>query len=64
MPETSAAPRLRPPRNRLDRRFVLWRTSQAAFWCAGVMGTLTAVFWFAEITRPWLGPVLLVAGAL
>jgi membrane protein YdbS with pleckstrin-like domain len=64
MAETSAPLRLRPPRRRLNRRFILWRTLQAVFWCAGVMGVLTAIFWYAEATRPWLGPVLLVTGVL
>ena len=64
MPETPAPLRLRPPRHRLDRRFILWRTLQALFWCAGVLGVLTAVFRYAEVTRPWLGPVLVVAGVL
>jgi membrane protein YdbS with pleckstrin-like domain len=64
MPETSATPSLRPPRHRLDRRFVLWRTLQAIFWAVGVLGTLTAIYAYAEITRPWLGPVLLILAAV
>jgi membrane protein YdbS with pleckstrin-like domain len=55
---------LRPPRHRLDRRFVLWRTIQAVLWGAGVLGVLTAIYGYAEVTRPWTGPVLLVAGVL
>ncbi|MEU4625772.1 PH domain-containing protein [Actinoplanes sp. NPDC023801] len=64
MPETSAPPSLRPPRHRLDRRFVLWRTLQAILWAAGVLGTLTAIYGRAEVTRPWLGPVLLILGVI
>jgi membrane protein YdbS with pleckstrin-like domain len=51
---------LRPPRHRLDRRFVAWRTLQALFWAIGVLGLLGAVYGFAEVTRPWIGPVLLI----
>ena len=56
--------RLRPPRHRLDRRFIVWRTLQALFWALGVLGTLGAIHWFAEPTRPWLGPILVIAGLL
>jgi membrane protein YdbS with pleckstrin-like domain len=56
--------RLRPPRHRLDRRFILWRTLQAVFWAIGVLGALGVIFAYAERTRPWLGPVLGVAGLL
>ncbi|MFC3737127.1 PH domain-containing protein [Paractinoplanes deccanensis] len=56
--------RLRPPRHRVDPRFVLWRTLQALLWGAGVLGTLGAVYTLAEVTRPWLGPVLLVLAAI
>lgn len=55
---------LRPPRHRLDRRFIAWRTLQALFWAIGVLGVLGGVYAYAEVTRPWIGPVLLVAGAL
>ncbi|SDT34899.1 PH domain-containing protein [Actinoplanes derwentensis] len=54
----------RPPRRRLDRRFVLWRTLQTVFWSAGVLGVLGAVWFFAEVTRPWVGPVLVVLGVI
>lgn len=56
--------RLRPPRHRLDRRFIAWRTLQALFWAVGVLGTLGAIYGYAESTRPWLGPVLLVTGPI
>lgn len=55
---------IRPPRNRLDRRFILWRTLQALFWGIGVLGTLGAVYWFFEVTRAWVGPLLLIGGAI
>lgn len=55
---------LRPPRHRLDRRFILWRTVQTLLWAAGVMGALGALHRFVAATRPWLGPVLVVAGLL
>jgi membrane protein YdbS with pleckstrin-like domain len=64
MPEISASPSLRPPRHRLDRRFVLWRTLQAALWATGILGVLTIIYVYAEITRPWLGPALLVLGVI
>lgn len=56
--------RLRPPRHRLDRRFILWRTLQALFWGIGVLGALGAVYWWAEATRPWLGPLLIIGGVV
>jgi membrane protein YdbS with pleckstrin-like domain len=64
MADISPPLRLRPPRHRLDRRFIAWRTLQALFWAIGVLGVLTAVYVFAEVTRPWIGPVLVVAGVL
>ncbi len=56
--------RLRPPRHRLDRRFIAWRTLQAGCWAVGVLGTLGAVYGYVDAVRPWLGPVLLVAGLI
>lgn len=54
----------RPPRRRLDRRFVLWRTLQTLFWAIGVLGILGAVWYFAVVTRPWVGPVLIVLAVI
>jgi uncharacterized protein len=56
--------RIRPPRCRVDRRFILWRTLQAFFWGLGVLGALGAAYRWIEAARPWLGPVLLIAGLL
>ena len=56
--------RLRPPRHRLDRRFIVWRTLQALCWGVGVLGTLGAVHRYAEPARPWTGPVLVVLAVL
>jgi len=56
--------RLRPPRHRLDRRFIVWRTLQALFWGIAVLGALGALYGYAEVTRPWLGPILLVIGLI
>jgi uncharacterized protein len=56
--------RLRPPRHRVDRRFILWRTLQALFWGIGVLGALGAAYRFIGAARPWLGPVLLIAGLI
>ncbi|MBB3100837.1 hypothetical protein FHR83_008563 [Actinoplanes campanulatus] len=50
---------LRPPRHRLDRRFITWRTLQAVLWSIGVLGTLGAIWGYAESARPYLGPVIL-----
>ncbi|MET0419298.1 MAG: PH domain-containing protein [Actinoplanes sp.] len=55
---------LRPPRHRLDRRFILWRTLQALFWCIGVLGALGLLYGLVPATRPWLGPVLLLLGVI
>src|SRR5690348_13500904 len=56
--------RLRPPRHRVDRRFVLWRTLQALFWGLGVLGGLAAVYWWVEAARVWLGPVIVGLGVI
>lgn len=55
---------IRPPRHRVDRRFVPWRTLQTVCWAAGVLGALGALRGFAEVTRPWVDPVLLILGVL
>ncbi|MGK5683621.1 PH domain-containing protein [Actinoplanes sp. URMC 104] len=55
---------IRPPRHRVDRRFIVWQTAQAVSWSAVVLGGVGAVFRFAEVTRPWLGPVLIVLAVL
>ncbi|HEX8631646.1 MAG TPA: PH domain-containing protein [Catenuloplanes sp.] len=56
--------RIRPPRFRLDRRFILWRTLQAIFWAVGLLGGLGVLYGLAEVTRTWLGPILLILGAI
>jgi len=56
--------RIRPPRHRVDRRFILWRTLQTLFWGLGVLGALGAAYWFIDAARPWLGPVLLILGPI
>ena len=43
---------------------MVWRTLQALFWGVGVLGTLGAVFWWAEATRVWLGPVLVIGAVI
>ncbi|MFF5084427.1 PH domain-containing protein [Actinoplanes sp. NPDC000266] len=48
----------------MDRRFVPWRTLQALIWGVFVLGTLGVVHGLAEVTRPWLGPVLVIGGAI
>jgi membrane protein YdbS with pleckstrin-like domain len=55
---------LRPPRHRLDRRFILWRTLQALFWCAGVLGALGLLFRLVDAVRPWVGPLLVLLGVI
>ena len=51
---------LRPPRHRVDRRFVLWRTVQTAISALVVLVPLGALHLIFEVTRPWIGPVWLV----
>ncbi|WP_199441219.1 PH domain-containing protein [Umezawaea beigongshangensis] len=53
-----------PPRHRLDRRFVLWRTLNALFWASGVLGVLTALLVLFDGIRTWLLPITLVVGAV
>lgn len=55
---------IRPPRLRVDRRFVLWRTLQALFWAVGVLGGLGTLYGLVAGSRPWVGPVLVVAGVV
>jgi uncharacterized protein len=55
---------VRPPRLRVDRRFILWRTLQALLWGIVVLGVLGAVYGLAEVTRRWVGPVLILIGVL
>ncbi|MEV6633682.1 PH domain-containing protein [Actinoplanes sp. NPDC051470] len=63
VPETEAW-EIRPPQHRVDRRFIVWQTLVAVLWSAGVLGVLGAIHRFAEVTRPWLGPVLIVLAVL
>lgn len=63
-PNSETAWVLRPPRHRVDRRFIVWQTLQALFWSIGVLGGLGVIYRFAEVTRPWLGPVLIVFAVL
>jgi membrane protein YdbS with pleckstrin-like domain len=70
--ETAAPPgrvdadplRIRPPRYRLNRRFVLWRTLNTLFWFAGVAGGLRLLYGYYEPVRPWLGPLLWIVTAV
>lgn len=55
---------LRSPRHRVDRRFIVWRTLQALLWGIGVLGAMGVLYWLAQSTRPWLGPLLVIVGAL
>jgi membrane protein YdbS with pleckstrin-like domain len=55
---------IRPPRHRVDRRFVVWRTLQALFWGAGVLGAAGVAYGFFEGARSWLRPVLIVLGVI
>ena len=64
MAESSPRLALRPPRHRLDRRFIARPTVQALLWGLGVLGVLAAVYGYAPALRAWLGPVMLVAGAI
>ncbi|MCO8275595.1 PH domain-containing protein [Actinoplanes sp. TRM 88003] len=56
--------RIRPPRHRVDRRFIVWQTAQAVLSAVVVLGVVGAVHYFAEVTRPWLGPVLIILSVL
>ena len=55
---------IHPPRYRVDRRFILWRTLNALFWAIGVLGTLAVPYSFFEAIRPWLGPIIVLIGAI
>ena len=55
---------LRPPRNRVGRRFVLWRTLQTLITAVVVLGILGTVLVIFEGTRSWLGPVVIVLAVL
>ncbi|MDP9793924.1 membrane protein YdbS with pleckstrin-like domain [Catenuloplanes nepalensis] len=51
---------LRPPRHRVDRRFVLWRTVRAVIGAVVVLVPLGVLYLIFEVARPWIGPVWLV----
>ena len=55
---------VRPPRHRVGRRFVLWRTLQELIWALVVLGVLGGVYARFEAARPWVGPLLLVLGPI
>jgi membrane protein YdbS with pleckstrin-like domain len=53
---------IRPPRHRVDRSFILWRTLQATFWAIGVLGGLGLLYALLEPARPWLAVPLATLG--
>ena len=55
---------IRPPRLRVDRRSILWRTLQSLIGAAVVLGGLGALYGWVEGSRPWVGPVLLLLAAV
>ncbi|MFF0744476.1 PH domain-containing protein [Streptomyces sp. NPDC004111] len=59
---TSAA-HIRGPRHRVDRRAVLWWTLRMLVGAGVTLGALGLTYWLWEASRPWVGPVALVAAA-
>ncbi|MBP2334940.1 membrane protein YdbS with pleckstrin-like domain [Saccharothrix coeruleofusca] len=55
---------IHPPRHRVDRRFILWRTLNTLFWALGVMGVLVTLCALLDGIRTWLLPITLVVGAI
>ncbi|WP_240467358.1 PH domain-containing protein [Streptomyces salinarius] len=55
---------LRPPRNRVERRAIGWWTLRVLISTVFTLGALGAVYWLWEESRTWVGPVLVVTGAL
>ncbi|MEV4319805.1 PH domain-containing protein [Actinocrispum sp. NPDC049592] len=50
--------RIRPPRNRLSPRFIVWRTLNTFFWALFVIGLFVVPYLIWEDARTWLGPVI------
>ncbi|MBB5958546.1 hypothetical protein FHS29_005154 [Saccharothrix tamanrassetensis] len=55
---------IHPPRHRVDRRFILWRTLNTFFWALGVLGVLVTLYVLFENIRTWLLPITLIIGAV
>lgn len=56
--------RMRPPRNRLERRSILWWTTANLSKAVAVLGALGIVYAFYAPSRPWLEPLLGILGAV
>lgn len=55
---------VRPPRHRLARRFILWRTLNTLFWAVGVLGALVTPHILFAGVRTWLDPVIWVVAGI
>ncbi|MFJ7075517.1 PH domain-containing protein [Streptomyces sp. NPDC098781] len=55
---------LRPPRHRLDRRSILWWTAANLCKALVVLGPLGLLYALHEPSRPWLEPLLVLAGVV
>ncbi|QFQ99409.1 PH domain-containing protein [Streptomyces phaeolivaceus] len=49
--------RLRPPRNRVEKRAVWWWTARVLLSMVTVLGGLAITYWLWEASRTWVGPV-------
>ncbi|MET0234369.1 MAG: PH domain-containing protein [Kibdelosporangium sp.] len=56
-PRSAESFRIRSPRNRLNPRFILWRTLNTLFWAIGVIGVLVTLYAIFPSIRTWLGPI-------
>ncbi|WP_326943850.1 MULTISPECIES: PH domain-containing protein [unclassified Amycolatopsis] len=55
---------VRPPRHRLARRFILWRTLNTLFWAIGVLGVFVTLHIIFAGIRTWLDPITWGVGAI
>jgi membrane protein YdbS with pleckstrin-like domain len=56
--------RIRPPRHRLDKRFILWRTLNTFCWAVGVIGAALVPYVLFESIRTWLEPIIWIVSAI
>ncbi|MBB6421395.1 PH domain-containing protein [Streptomyces sp. AK010] len=55
---------MRSPRNRVERKSILWWTTANLAKAVGVLGALALLHAVSEPSRPWLEPVLGVLGVV
>lgn len=62
-PEEVDPLRIRSPRHRLDRKFILWRTLNSFFWAIGAIGAFVLPYALFPAVRAWFGPIIWIISA-